>query len=190
MKQVDYSNCKKLEEFQQTTLKELSKLYSYEYVEYLRVMPKYLSECDSYRELGTNQGGSASVALLQNLDYYEFIDKSFGKFQRNKKLFDTHMSNKNLVCVFREMNSLHVQTNIVTDFLLIDSVHKFKHVKKELDLYAPLTNKFIMLHDTNGIPEVYDAVQDFLQKTKKWNEIEHYSIAAGYTVIERIHDNE
>lgn len=190
MKQVDYSNCKKLEEFQHTTLKELSKLYSYEYVEYLRVMPKYLSICKSYRELGTNQGGSASTALLQELDYYEFIDKTFKKFNKYKELFDNFINEKKLQCVMRETGSLQVITNIKTDFLLIDSVHKFKHVLKEIEKYAPLTSKYIMFHDTNGIPEVYDAVQYFLQKTKNWVEIEHYNIAAGYTVIERIHNEE
>jgi len=187
MKQIDYTDCKNLEEFKQKTIDGLAKVYSEEYVEYLKAMPKYLSFCNSYRELGTNQGGSASVALLQNLNYYEFIDKSFKKFTNNKEIFDTFIAVNNLKCVFREQGSLQVITDIKTDFLLVDSVHKFKHVVREIDLFAPLTSKFMMFHDTNGIPEVYNAVQDFLNRTNDWVEIEHYNVAAGYTVLKRIY---
>ena len=190
MKQIDYTDCKNLEEFKQKTLDGLAKVYSEEYIEYLKAMPKYLSFCNSYRELGTNQGGSASVALLQNLNYYEFIDKSFKKLNCNKQIFNSYIEKEKIKCVFRESNSLQVDTDIKTDFLLVDSVHKFKHVMKEIELYAPITNKYIMFHDTNGIPEVYDAVQTFLEKSNSWIEIERYNIAAGYTVIKKIHEEQ
>lgn len=186
MKQVDYSKCKTLEEMSTQTLNGLSRVYDYDFTEYLRKMPEYLTMCSSYRELGTNQGGSASIALLSNLNYYEFVDKSFKNYRKQKHLFNNYLEHKNIKITMHEMSSLEVNTDTVTDFLLVDSVHKYKHVKKEIETYAPLTSKYIMFHDTNGVPEVYRAVKEFLEVSLQWQEIEHYSQGAGYTVIQRI----
>lgn len=163
---------------------ELAKAHGNEYVEYLRAMPKYLKNCSSYRELGTYQGGSASVALSMNLGYYEFIDKSFSNYNRIKKVLDEHVISNNLEVVFHELSSLKVSTTKETDFLLIDSVHEYAHVAKELETFAHLTKKYIMLHDTAGFPEVYSAVKDFLSRSTDWTEVEHYTVNAGYTVLE------
>lgn len=190
MRQVDYSKCRDLQEMAKHTINGLSEVYDYEFPEYLRKMPSYLKDCRSYRELGTNQGGSASIALLENLEYYEFIDKGFNNYRKQKHLFDNYLEHKYIKVTMHEMSSLAVNTDIVTDFLLVDSVHKYKHIKKEIELYAPLTSNYIMFHDTNGIPEIYSAVRKFLNTTKEWKQIEHYNKGAGYTVLERIHDKE
>jgi len=184
VKSVNYNNCESLSEFSEMTLQGLTNLYSSDFVENLKALPYYLKSCKSYRELGTNQGGSASIALLQNLTYIELIDKSFSKFNIKKYLFDDYANDKNIKLIYHEMSSLDVQTNKKTDFLLVDSVHKYKHVTAELNLYAPLTRKFIMFHDTNMLP-VYQAVKDFLNQTKEWK-LAFYSDSAGYTVLERI----
>lgn len=186
MRQVDYKKCNTLKELAEQTVQGLSEVYDYEFPEYLRKMPIYLKDCESYRELGTNQGGSASIALLENLKYYEFIDKGFKNYRPQKPILDNHAEYKDIQIVMHEMSSLSVETDVSTDFLLVDSVHKYKHVKREIAIYAPLTNKYIMFHDTNGIPEVYVAVKEFLNSTDEWKEIEHYAQGAGYTVLERI----
>lgn len=186
MRQVNYTKCTTLNELAEQTVRGLSEVYDYEFPEYLRKMPSYLKGCESYRELGTNQGGSASIALLENLKYYEFIDKGFKNYRSQKPILDSYIEDKDIKIVMHEMSSLAVHTDIVTDFLLVDSVHKYKHVKKEIEIYAPITSKYIMFHDTNGIPEVYVAVKEFLDTTKEWRQIEHYNKGAGYTVLEKI----
>jgi hypothetical protein len=168
------------------TMSGLSEIYDHDFPEYLRKMPEYLKTCVSYRELGTNQGGSASIALLSNLKYYELIDKGFGRYRPQQAFINDYLKNKDIQLVMHETSSLEVITDITTDFLLVDSVHKYKHVKKEIEIYSPLTSKYIMFHDTNGIPEVYKAVKEFLEITLEWKEIEHYANGAGYTVLERI----
>lgn len=186
MRQVNYTTCTTLKELAEQTVQGLSEVYDYEFPEYLRKMPSYLKDCKSYRELGTNQGGSASIALLENLKYYEFIDKGFKNYRPQKPILDSYIKDKDIQIVMHEMSSLEVDTNVTTDFLLVDSVHKYKHVRKEIAIYTPLTTKYIMFHDTHGIPEVYVAVKEFLDSTDEWKEIEHYAQGAGYTVLERI----
>ena len=186
MRQVNYTECSTLKQLAEQTIKGLSEAYDYEFPEYLRKMPSYLKDCDSYRELGTNQGGSASIALLENLKYYEFIDKGFKNYRPQKPILDSYIADKDIEIVMHEKSSLEVDTDVCTDFLLIDSVHKYKHVKREIEIYGPLTTKFIMFHDTHGIPEVYTAVTEFINSTNEWKEIEHYAKGAGYTVLKRV----
>jgi cephalosporin hydroxylase len=88
------------------------------------------------------------------------------------------------------MSSLDVKTDVETDFLLVDSVHKYNHVIKELKIYASLTKKYIMLHDTTGIPQVYNAVIDFLKNNDIWKEIEVFKKSAGYVILERTKNEE
>lgn len=186
MQYVNYSNCKNLEEIATSTLLGLSEAYWYEYPEYIRRLSYFLKHCDSYRELGTNQGGSASVALLEKLKYYELIDKSFNRFNSIKSHFDEYQTKNNIEICYREISSLEVKTDIITDFILIDSVHTYNHVTKEIKLYEPLTKKYIMFHDTVGFPRVGQAVRDFLNQTKNWKLIEEQLVTPGYMVIERV----
>jgi hypothetical protein len=185
MKKINYEKCKNINDVAKETILGQSSVYDFYFPEYLRRMPHYLEYCKSYRELGTNQGGSASIALGSNLNYYELIDKSFNNFRPIKHLFDEYSLTHNIDIVYHEESSLEVITHTETDFLLIDSVHKYSHVTKELDLYAPLTKKYIMFHDTAGIPQVYNAVLDFLKNNNQWTEIEVFKKSAGYVIIER-----
>lgn len=186
MKQVNYSACQTMQEIANTTIDGLSEVYHYAFPEYIRQLPKYLEKCTSYRELGTNQGGSASVAVLSKLSYYELVDKSFSNFRPIKNLFDAYTAENNIEICYQEMSSLDVNTDFRTDFLLVDSVHKYKHVSKEIQKYESLTNKYMMFHDTYGFPEVGKAVTDFLKTTTKWKLIEEQQETPGYMVLERI----
>lgn len=185
MQSVDYRQCKNLEEVASTTVSGLATVYWDQFPEYIRRLPNFLKKCKSYRELGTNQGGSASVALLENLDYYELVDKSFRNFNPIKKHFDDYSKKNNIEICYHEMSSLEVETDVETDFILIDSVHKYKHVSAEIKLYEPLTKKYMMFHDTFGFPRVGQAVRDFLEENKNWKLIEEQNETPGYMVLER-----
>lgn len=186
MQSVEYNHCNNLEEVASTTISGLATVYWDQFPEYIRRLPHFLKDCESYRELGTNQGGSASVALLENLKYYELVDKSFKNFKPVKQHFDTYSKENNIEICYHEMSSLEVKTEVKTDFILIDSVHKYKHVSQEIKLYESLTNKFMMFHDTFGFPGVGQAVKDFLAETKNWKLVEEQNETPGYMVLERI----
>ena len=186
MKNVNYLDCKNIYDCKEKTLSGLAEIYWKEYPEYIRRLHFFLKDCDSYRELGTNQGGSASVAILENLNYYELIDKSFKNFSVVKEHFIEYANNNNINLCFYEQSSLEVATEIKTDFLLVDSVHRYKHVTKEIELYESLTNKYIMFHDTVSYLEVGNAVLDFLKNTKNWKLVEEQTVTPGYIVLKRI----
>lgn len=186
MQQVNYKNCNTLQDVADVTLFGLSAVYHQAFPEYIRRIPYFLKLCTSYRELGTNQGGSASVAVLQNLKYYELIDRSFKNFNTVKKHFDTFSKQNNIEICYHEMSSLDVKTSIQTDFLLVDSVHKYEHVSKEIKLYEPLTKKYMMFHDTFGFPGVGKAVKDFLKENNNWKIVEEQNETPGYMILERI----
>lgn len=185
MQQVDYSSCSNLHDVAEKTLTGLSEVYHNAFPEYIRQIPKFLNNCDSYRELGTNQGGSASVALLENLTYYELVDKSFKNFNPIKRHVSDYCEKNKIEIVYHEMSSLDVKTDIMTDFILIDSVHKYKHVSAEIKLYEPLTKKYMMFHDTFGFPGVGQAVKDFLNSNANWKLIEEQQETPGYMVLKR-----
>ena len=186
MYQVNYENCTNLKEFFKESMSQLADGYVEEYPTYLLKIQDYMKQCESYRELGTNQGASASAVMLTNPKYVELIDKSFSRFNPSKHLFDQYANDNNIGFMLHEESSVSVKTDIKTDFLLVDSVHKYKHVKKEIELYEPLTTKFILFHDTVGFPGVGKAVQEFVNSNKDWElhfHLDHPQ--AGYTVTKR-----
>jgi cephalosporin hydroxylase len=185
MRLIDYSNCQDLNSFVDKTLTGLSKIYWLEYPKYIRQLDKFLNDCSSYRELGTNQGGSAAFALTKKLKYYELIDLSFKNFNPHKIHFDKYCKDNNLSIIYHEISSLELKTNIKTDFLLIDSVHKFKHVIQEIKIYEPLTNKYIMFHDTVHCKGVKKAIATFLKENSNWYIVDQQLVTPGYIVIKR-----
>ena len=188
MKSIDYKDCTNITECAERSIEGLAEIYWKEYPEYIRQLPSILKNCESYRELGTNQGGSASVALLQKLKYYELIDKSFKNFNPIKKYFDEYTKENNIEICYREMSSLEVNTIVKTDFILIDSVHKYNHVTKEIKKYEPLTKKYMMFHDTISYPGVREAVISFLTENKHWKIVEEQTVTPGYIVLGRINE--
>lgn len=187
MYSVNFKNCKTVEDLYATSLEQLAIGYTKAYPSYLPHIQELMSECKSYRELGTNQGCSTCAVVLTNPEYVELIDKSFERYNPQRVLIDDYSKNHNIKIVMHEESSLAVDTDVKTDFLLVDSVHKYKHVIQEIKIYEPLTNKFILFHDTVGFPGVGQAVSEFLDSTKAWKL--HYHLddpTAGYTVIKRI----
>lgn len=187
MKQVKYTDCMSVEDHYKTSIDKLSDKYVSEYIKYLPHIREYMKRCNSYRELGTNQGASASAAILEIPEFIQLIDVSFSKFAPFEHYFKIFAEKNNIKFDMIEENSLSTKVNESTEFLLIDSVHKYNHVLSELKKYSILTEKYIMIHDTVGFPEVGRAVNDFLQFDNTWRTNYHYNHPkAGYTVLEKI----
>jgi hypothetical protein len=187
MYQVNYNDCKTVQDHYLKSVDELAKGYVKEYVQYLPHIREYMQNCDSYRELGTNQGASASAVFLENPKFVELIDKSFSRFNPSKKYFETYAKENEIEFNTVESSSLDVKISRKTDFLLVDSVHKYNHVIQELNLYSPFVNKFIMIHDTVGFPEVGKAVNNFVADSTIWKIDYHLDHPkAGYTVLKKI----
>ncbi len=187
MYQVNYQECKTVQDHYSKSLKELANGYVEEYVQYLPHIREYMQTCSSYRELGTNQGASASAVFLENPKFVEIIDKSFFRFNPSKKYFDTYAKENDIEFSLIELSSLDVTISRNTDFLFVDSVHKYNHVIQELNLYSPFVNNFIMIHDTVGFPQVGKAVNKFVSNSTTWKIDYHFNhLQAGYTVLTKI----
>lgn len=186
MYQVNYSQCQNITDHYETSLNQLAQGYVPEYVKYLPHIREYMKECNSYRELGTNQGASAAAVLLEKVPFVQLIDKSFSRLNPSKHYFEAYAKENNIELNLVESSSLEVNITRNTDFLFVDSVHKYNHVTKELNIYSPFVNKYIMIHDTVGYPGVGQAVVDFLKNTTEWKQCFHYNHPkAGYTVLEK-----
>jgi len=100
-----------------------------------------------------------------------------------------------------------------TDLLFIDTWHVYAQLKRELALHAPLTNKFIIMHDTTldgehgtsvrngwntadqatatGFPEeeickgLWPAVEEFLASQPEWSLIQRLTNNNGLTILGR-----
>ncbi len=96
------------------------------------------------------------------------------------------------------------------DLMFVDSLHTYCHVRYTLESYAPLVQKYIILHDTNGpwsyidqdnysgnyseyplgynctnTKGVLPAVKDFLRRNKNWIVKRHSHRSNGATLLIR-----
>jgi hypothetical protein len=82
-----------------------------------------------------------------------------------------------------------------TDFLLIDSLHQYEHLKKELELHADKVRHYIAFHDTvtfGSIDEgsrkplgIRKAILEFLADNTNWNVEVEYQNNNGLIILRR-----
>jgi len=74
------------------------------------------------------------------------------------------------------------------DFLFIDTLHTKEQLSQELNLHSNKARKFIAFHDTHiaGLPEMMEAVNEFLEQNKEWQIAEDHTNNNGLTVITRL----
>ncbi len=179
--------------------------------EHLPTLYRYALECDSVLECGV-RGCTTSWAFL-----YALHDRP-----------STLLLNDITECNVKELLSYEHKTKVITewcsdldlvlekpvDLVFIDTFHVYGQLKRELTKFAPLCNKYIILHDTEidgkrgecirvgwsptmmsnrtGIP--YDelllglqlAIAEFLLNNPNWKIKEKFVNNNGLTVLERI----
>jgi hypothetical protein len=111
-------------------------------------------------------------------------------------------------------NNLQLELNETFDMTFIDTWHVYGQLKRELAKFAPLTNKYILLHDTT-VDKIYGetirvglnatqqsiqsgfpveeilcglgkAVDEFLAANPKWILLTEFTNNNGLTVLERV----
>jgi hypothetical protein len=104
--------------------------------------------------------------------------------------------------------------NTTVDLTFIDSWHVYGCMKRELERFAPKTNKYIVMHDTTvdewegetircnldvaeqmqrtGLPSyeikrgVWPAIQEFLNDNPQWKLKERFTNNNGLTILEKV----
>lgn len=177
----DFSQCTNLKDFYDHAEKCYTERYGPDFVLYYNHLSELIKECKSYKELGSLSGVSAAVAMLGNpeLDLVEMVDINFDTIAPHRHLFNEFKGK----LTFNNNSSTNSDIPVTeVDMLMIDSVHSYKHVCRELRLHAPKARKYILFHDTNQAP-VKRAVDEFLNDNTQWKYVICDDRSFGYAVI-------
>lgn len=189
--------------------------------EHLPTIFKYASECESIIELGVrgcvstwalvyglliNNKDKKSILLndLESCNIQELLD--------NVNLINNSLSPK-LVINYEWKNDLDLVINENVDLTFIDTWHVYGQLKRELNKFSKVTNKYIIMHDTTidaiqgetsrngwdakqqsidtGIPVdeinngLWPAVTEFLEKNTEWTLHKHFINCNGLTILKK-----
>jgi hypothetical protein len=169
--------------------------------EHLPTLRKYASECEHIVEMGVRAATSTWALLAakpKKLILYDIYDNEdiLGVLKAAKE--------ENINCVFYIQNVIEDGFEIEeTDFLFIDTLHRYDQLKKELEMHASKVKKFIAFHDTVSfgerdeddyagvIKEKYEkcglnaAINEFLEINPQWEVAEVFTNNNGLTVLKR-----
>jgi hypothetical protein len=184
-------------------------------MEHLPTLYEYTKECDSVFETGV-RGCVSSWAFL-----YGLLD---GESQNTKTLFMNDIDVckiDNILSVSKPFNNIVVKyewkNNLLLDFTekyditFIDTWHVYGQLKRELNKFSKLTNKYIIMHDTTvdeiygetircgwdaqrqshqtGIPVgeinkgLWPAVVEFVENNPEWYIKERFTNNNGLTIL-------
>jgi hypothetical protein len=184
--------------------------------EHLPTLMKYAKECESVFETGV-RGCISSWAFVYGL---------LNNNKNNKYILlndiNTCDINELLQCSkdlpitieYEWKNNLNLNMTRNVDLTFIDTWHVYGQLIRELRKFSPITNKYIILHDTtvdewkgesiragwdtkkqakiSGFPEeeirkgLWYAVEEFLNENKEWILHERFKNNNGLTVLKRI----
>ena len=185
-------NAKTLQEFytQIRTQQEDPKNHGEHYCAHHDMIKEFMSECESYKELGTHQGASAAAALLAGAKEVHFVDHTLEKYNWQRHLFESYAECYEVNLNVYEMSSIDIDCAVPTDMLMIDSLHTWDWAQKELNLHAPITKKYIILHDTtlvNGSPStIWPGLVSWCEKNPEWRIKRRVLENVGATLVERV----
>jgi hypothetical protein len=184
--------------------------------EHLPTLYKYATECESIIELGV-RGVVSSFAFVYGL---------LNNNSNNKKILLNDISECNINELlssskglkididYKWINDLDLEITNNVDLTFIDTWHVYGQLKRELQKFSKVTNKYIIMHDTtvdeyygetircnmnakqqsleSGFPEneitigLWPAVTEFLENNSNWKIKERFTNNNGLTILEKI----
>lgn len=181
---------KSVEEFNSEIKRQQEEAHGDDYCQIHSAIEKYMKECDSYMELGTHQGGTASAAMLTNPKRIQLVDIDLSRYRKVlNKLAPSYCQENGIELELKECDSRSLESIEMrgVDMLMIDSLHKAPFMRQELDVHGPYVRKYIIAHDTSIIngranDSLYKCLVDFGNR-KGWKVIERGTTNVGYTVL-------
>jgi len=184
---------------------------------HLDTLYKYASESESVMETGV-RGVVSSWAFLKGL---KDSDNENCKFFLNDieecNIFELEKvaQNVNVDLTYSWQNNLDLEIDTNFDIVFIDTLHVYGQLRKELNKFSKITNKYLIMHDTTvdgiqgeilrrnlnihkystqmGIPVdelskgLWPAVEEFLSKNQNWILHRKYDYNNGLTILKKIH---
>lgn len=184
--------------------------------EHLPTLYNYASKCESIIELGVRDTVSS----------YAFVYGLLNNNSSNKKLLlndinpcEIHellqlTNNLKIDIKYEWINDLDLEIKENYDLTFIDTWHVYGQLKRELEKFSKVTNKYIIMHDTtvddykgetirmcmnakeqsikSGIPldeinkGLVPAINEFLERNNNWKIKEIFRNNNGLTILEKI----
>ena len=184
--------------------------------EHLPTLSQYASECESVFETGV-RGCVSSWAFVNGLLNNNSSKKQLFMNDINPCDISELLSvtkNVPIQIGYQWINNLQLNFSQNVDLTFIDTWHIYGQLKRELDKFAPITNKYIIMHDTtvdewygetirmgwnveeqsiqSGFPieeinkGLWPAIQEFLDSNLDWVLHERFRNNNGLTILRRI----
>ena len=148
--------------------------------EHLPTLRKYASQCESILELGVRGCVSSwafAYGLLENKSHVKkMIMNDIDACDVSDIVNICCNSNSGIDIKYVWVNDLELDvTNINVDLVFIDTWHVYPQLKKELEIYSKIANKYIIMHDT-------EIDGEFGESIRSGSNIEEQSIQTGFSV--------
>ena len=185
--------------------------------EHLPTLYRYATECESVIELGV-RGCVSSWAFVygllnnNNKNLKSLLLNDISPCDIYELLYKT--KNLDIKISYEWINDLDLNVKENVDMTFIDTWHIYGQLKRELEKFSKVTNKYIIMHDTevdgirgetirsgwnsheqsriSGYPVeeincgLQKAIDEFLFNNKDWKLKEQFKNNNGLTILERI----
>ena len=184
----ELGHCKTVKTFNKSIREQQEEAHGKDYCAIHDAITKYMKDCKSYMELGTHQGGTASVAMLCKPSRVYLVDIDFTKYNKFlKPLAEKWCDTNNIELIVNQTDSTGFGAINMTDMLVIDSYHHPNHLQKELDMHGRNVKKYIIAHDTSILhgkmnDSLFQVLNAWASKNQ-WKILERVTKNVGYTVI-------
>ena len=132
----ELGHVKTLDEFNSEIRRQQEEAHGEHYCAIHDAIKKYMEECDSYMELGTHQGGTASTALLCNPKLVQLVDIDLSRYQKFlQPIAEQYCVDNNIELFPLQESSISIKSTKRVDMLVIDSLHHPNHMIQELRLH-------------------------------------------------------
>lgn len=134
--------------------------------EHLPDLYTYAKECETILELGVAVPVS-TWAFLKGLQENgkrekQLVSCDIIHHEKEVKLVEEVAYASNIDYSYYQKNDLELHLHRMYDLTFIDTWHIYGHLKRELNKFAPLTKKYIIMHDTVIDAEIVESVRDSL----------------------------
>lgn len=184
--------------------------------EHLETLFEYATKCDSIIETGV-RGCVSSWALIYGLLNNNNLTKKILLNDIEKCNIEELLEftkNLDIIINYEWINNLNLVIDENYDMVFIDTWHVYGQIKRELNKFSKITNKYIIMHDTtvdeiygetircgmnavqqseiSGIPieeinlGIWPAIEEFLLENKNWIIEKRYTNNNGLTILKRI----
>ena len=143
-----------------------------------------MEDCDSYTELGVNQGATLAAAMLQNPKKIRAYDISLKPYNFANKHFAGYAADNSIDYIISEEDTLKCVLDPV-DLLYIDTLHRYDHLTKELERHGDKAKKYIVFHDTHAQQGLKQAVQEYVQFHHEWSIVTDCQDNVGFMTIQK-----